>query len=95
MSKVLRKLDLKEVLEETFSATKFKIDTQGDWCNFVLEDLAQMKDQFDLYSVQLRKHFIDYHHGKINQFLQQYFKELKERCKGNNQTEPATISSQI
>lgn len=44
MSKVLRKLDLKEVLEETFSATKFKIDTQGDWCNFILEDLAQIKD---------------------------------------------------
>jgi hypothetical protein len=71
--------------------------SSDQWQTFVVERIPVVKDSYDLYSIQLRKMFIDYYHDSINSMLVQYVDDLKQKSKSifsqGSSDEPANISS--
>ena len=105
LSKVLRALNLQAMFEGLAETMFFKPKNDGQeqwlqnevWQAFMLDKIPQIKDRYDLYSIQLRKMFIDHYHDKFNRSLTQYFWDLKQKSRNlqnlGSSDEPANISS--
>lgn len=98
LSRVAREINLQNIFEELCKQLELRHATSSDqWQTFVVERIPVVKDSYDLYSIQLRKMFIDYYHDSINSMLVQYVDDLKQKSKSifsqGSSDEPANISS--
>ena len=83
MSKVLRNINLQTFFESIANKVMLKPNEdlqtllQNDTWQAFIDKVHQIKENYDLYSIQLRKMFCDYYHDKFNQILSQYFRTIR------------------
>ena len=82
LSRVAREINLQTIFEELCTQLELSHAASSDhWQTFVVERIPVVKDSYDLYSIQLRKMFIDFYHDSINSMLVQYVDDLKQKSK--------------
>ena len=104
MSKCLRQFDCQKYFESLAKSldklSQWTEDSDNDqWQTFIDETLSVIKDQYNLYSIQLRKLMIDHYHDKLNSVLTLYFGDLRQKTRNpralGSSDEPANISSHV
>lgn len=78
LSKMLRELDLAALFKEVVSGLD-NIDSDDKyWQPFFSHKLLMIKDDFDSFSITLRKMFIDYYHEKVCNLLTNYYQKKQQ-----------------
>ena len=78
LSRVAREMSLQTIFEDLCQELTITHAEHSDfWLQFVVEKIPTIKERYDLYSIQLRKMFIDHHHEMANTIIVQYFDDLK------------------
>lgn len=80
MSKVCREMDFNHTFSLISTTLSLNHSVESElWQEFLIEKVNTIKDRFDLFSIHLRKQFIDFYDDLIGQILHQFFKDLKEK----------------
>ena len=78
LSRVAREMSLQTIFEDLCQELAITHAEHSDfWLQFVVEKIPTIKERYDLYSIQLRKMFIDHYHEMANTIIVQYFDDLK------------------